>query len=176
MKRPQVLVMLLVLFVVVLGIWGARTLIINQQSVSAVSAASHCDSKHIPGVTSDAARGQGLPAIKPHLCSIPTFNEKDVRQYMGSVHKFEGMRIGQTSPSYTITRIMFMSNQNANDTFNADTGFTDKAMIVCYVEVRGDFVVGAPMAQKASKPEVMHRGKMVFDGVSGNMLVMGVMP
>ncbi len=176
MKRLQILITLLVLFVVVIGFWGVRTLITNQKNASASSTASHCDAKHIPGVKVDPARGQGLPAIKPHLCGIPTFNEKDVRQYMSSVHRFEGMRIEQTSPFYTITRIMFMSNQTANDTFNADTGFTDKSMIVCYVEVRGDFTVAAPMASKGSKPEIMHRGKIVFDGVTGNMLMMGVMP
>ncbi len=172
MKRFQILIALLVLFVVVIGVWGVLAFITYQRN----STASHCDAKHIPRVTADAARGQGLSAIKPHLCNIPTFNEQDVRQYMSTVHKFEGMRIGQTSPSYTITRILFISNQTANDTFNADTGFTDKSLIVCYVEVHGDFVVGAPGATKDSKPEVMHRGQMVFDGVTGNLLTMGVMP
>ena len=171
MKRLQILIALLILFVVIIGIWGVLALI-NQR----ISVTSNCDAKHIPGVTADAARGQGLFAIKPHLCSIPTFNEQDVRQYMSTIHKFEGMRIEQTSPSYTITRILFISNQTANDTFNADTGLTDKSLIVCYVEVSGDFAVGAPGATKDSKPEVYHRGKMIFDGVTGNMLVTGVMP
>lgn len=176
MKKLQILIALLVIFVVIIGFWGVRTLRVNHTNASAISAANHCDPKHIPGVTSDPARGQGATAIKPHLCSIPTFNEQDVRQYMSHISTFEGMRIGQTSPSYTITRILFVSNQAANDTFNADTGITDKSLIVCYVEVRGDFTVSAPFASKGSKPEVMHRGQMVFDGVTGNMLVMGVMP
>ncbi len=176
MKRLQILLVLLVVLVVVIGVWGVRTLIVNQTNASATSAANHCEPKHIPSITADAARGQGASAIKPHLCSIPTFNEQDVRQYMSSVHKFEGMRIGQTSHSYIITRVLFVSNQTANDKFNADTGIMDQSLVVSYVEVHGDFTVSAPFAAKDSKPEVMHRGQMVFDGVTGNMLVMGVRP
>ena len=175
MKKHPILIALLVLLIIVIGIWGVRTFIDNQND-SGASAASHCDSKHIPGVTLDAARGQGLPAIKRHLCSIPTFNEKDVRHYMSGITKFNGMRIEQTSAHYTITRVLFVSNQTANDTLNADTGVTDNALIVCYVEVHGDFTVGVPMSSKDNKPLLFHRGRIVFDGVSGNMLLMGVMP
>ena len=61
MKKLQILIALLVIFVVIIGFWGVRTLRVNHTNASAISAANHCDPKHIPGVTSDTARGQGLP-------------------------------------------------------------------------------------------------------------------
>ncbi len=59
---------------------------------------------------------------------------------------------------------------------NADTGVTDNSLIVCYVEVYGDFTVASPFASKDTKPTILHHGQMVFDGVTGNMLVIGVVP
>jgi hypothetical protein len=115
------------------------------------------------------------------LCSIPTFTEQDVRQYMRTVPSFNGMRIRQTSPNYIIARILFITNQVANDPngLNADTGVIDPRLIVCYVEVYGNFRVdgGPPRPTRVtptSQP-VFHHGQLVFDGVTGNVLVMGVM-
>jgi hypothetical protein len=136
--------------------------------------------KHIPGVDSDPAHGIGEAAIKPHLCGIPTFTEQDVRQYMRTVTSFTGIRIRQTSPDYMITRMLFITNGVANDPngLNADTGPSDPNLIVCYVEVYGNFRVdggppGPPQATPSPQP-VLHHGQMVFDGVTGNLLVMGV--
>ncbi len=155
------------------------TLVIPTVKVSTSTA--HCDPKHIPSIASDPAHGEGAPAIKPHLCSIPTFTEQDVRQYMSTVGSFNGLRIRQTSPNYIITRILFITNQVANDPkgLNADTGVSDPGLIVCYVEVYGDFRVegGPPIPTKVTPtPQpVFHHGQLVFDGVTGNILVMGVM-
>ena len=87
----------------------------------------------------------------------------------------------QTSPGYTITRILFITNQVANDPngLNADTGSSDPGLIVCYVEVYGNFRVdGGPPRPTGVTPAaqpVLHHGQLVFDGVTGNVLVMGVM-
>lgn len=150
-------------------------------TVKVATLASNCDPKHIPSVASDLAHGIGEPAIKPHLCSIPTFTAQDVRQYMSTVPSFNGMRIRQTSPKYIITRILFITNQVANEPngLNADTGISDSRLVVCYVEVYGNFRVegGPPRPTKvtpAPQP-VLHHGQLVFDGVTGNVLVMGVM-
>ena len=156
-----------------------RSLVIPTVKVSTSTA--HCDPKQIPGVASDPAQGIGVSAIKPHLCSIPTFTEKDVRQYMQTIPSFTGIRIRQTSPNYIITRILFITNQVANDPngLNADTGIRDSGLIVCYVEVYGNFRVdGGPPGRTQVTPTsqpVFHHGQLVFDGVTGNILVMGIM-
>jgi len=162
-----------------ISLYLTRALVIPTVKVSTSTA--NCDPKHIPSVASDPTHGIGGPAIKPHLCSIPTFTEQDVRQYMRTIPSFNGMRIRQTSPNYIITRILFITNRVANDPngLNADTGVIDPGLIVCYVEVYGTFRVdgGPPLPTRVtptSQP-VFHHGQLVFDGVTGNVLVMGVM-
>ena len=145
-------------------------------TVALSSPTTHCDAQHIPGVSSDPAGGTGGPAIKPHLCSIPTFTEQDVRQYVGSMSSFSSMRIRQISPHFTITRVLFITNEVANSILNADTGIVSDNLVVCYTEVYGDFVVESPFPGKGTKPAVMHHGQLVFDGVTGNNLVIGVEP
>jgi hypothetical protein len=176
MKRRTILFGLIALLVVIAGTWGVleiRTLAASQSgggkhaltasptnlaslyltgtlvipTVKVSTSTANCESKNIPGVTSDPARGIGGQAIKPHLCSIPTFTEQDVRQYMSKLASFNGMRIRQTSPSYIVTRILFITNQVANDPhgLNADTGIVDPNLVVGYVEVYGNFTVeGGP--------------------------------
>ena len=210
MKKRNLVLGLIALLVVIAGTWGVLgiragasaptasrngtahasptnqtslyltgTLVIPTVKVSTSTA--HCDPKHIPSVALDPAHGIGGTAIKPHLCSIPTFTEQDVRQYMRTVPSFNGMRIRQTSPNYIITRILFVTNQVANDPngLNADTGPSDPRLIVCYVEVYGNFRVegGPPRPAGVTPPSqpVLHHGQLVFDGVTGNVLVMGVM-
>ena len=210
MKKRNLVLGLIALLVVIVGTWGVLGLRArasapaasrngtvhasptNQTSlyltgalviptVSVSTSTAHCDPKHLPGVASDPAHGRGGPAIKPHLCSIPTFTEQDVRQYMRTVASFTGLRIRQTSPNYIITRMLFMTNQVANDSngLNADTGLSDPCLIVCYVEVYGTFRVdgGPPRPAGVTPPSqpVLHHGQLVFDGVTGNILVMGVM-
>lgn len=161
------------------SLYLTQALVIPTVKVS--TSTTNCDPKHIPSVASDPAHGIGGPAIKPHLCSIPTFTEQDVRQYMRTIPSFTGIRIRQTSPNYIITRILFITNQVANDPngLNADTGLSDPGLVVCYVEVYGTFRVdgGPPRPTRAtptSQP-VLHHGQLAFDGVTGNVLVMGVM-
>ena len=161
------------------SLYLTRALVIPTVKVSTSSA--NCDPKHIPSVASDPAHSIGVTAIKPHLCSIPTFTEQDVRQYMSTVPSFNGMRIRQTSPNYIITRILFITNHVANDPngLNADTGVSDPGLIVCYVEVYGNFRVdGGPPGRAGVAPTpqpVSHHGQLIIDGVTGNVLVMGVM-
>ncbi len=189
--------MLIALLIAVAGIWGTlnvRAHLQNQNNpalastslyttgtrviptVKVPTSSTNCTPTHIPGVASDAAGGIGSPAIKPHLCSILTFTEADARQYMSTISSFTSMRIVQASAHFTVTRVLFVTNQVANDILNADTGVTGNTLIVCYVEVYGDFTVASPFASKDTKPTILHHGQMVFDGVTGNMLVIGVVP
>lgn len=149
---------------------GARPI----PTVTLPSPSAHCGPQNIPGVASDPARGMGLPAIKPHLCSVPTFTETDARQYMSTVSSFDSMRISQTSPHFLVTRVLFVTNSVANTILNADTGIASDNLIVCYVEVYGDFTVDSPFPKSNSKPVIYHHGQMVFDGVTGNRLDIGI--
>ena len=112
------------------SLYLTKKLVIPTVKVSTSTA--NCDPKHIPSIASDPAHNTGGTGIKPHLCSIPTFTEQDVRQYMSTIHSFNGMRISQTSPKYIITRILFITNQvaNAANGLNADTGVGDPGLIV----------------------------------------------
>jgi len=62
---------------------------------------------------------------------------------------------------------------------NLVLGLSDPGLIVCYVEVYGNFRVdGGPPRPAGGTPTsqpVLHHGQLVFDGVTGNVLVMGVM-
>ncbi|HET8911772.1 MAG TPA: hypothetical protein VFN23_09935 [Ktedonobacteraceae bacterium] len=158
------------------SLYRTGTLVIPTVNVS--TSTSNCDSKKF----SASDLNTGAPGIKPHLCSIPTFTEQDVRDYMQKVRRFIGMRINQISPNYTLTRILFVTNQVANDPngLNADTGISDPSRIICYVEVYGDFrVEGGPVRPAGATPIpplTFHHGQMVFDGITGNLLSMGIMP
>lgn len=180
MKKPSLLIMLIVPLIVAAVMWAtpnSRASLAGTTMIPTVTLPSpmtNCDPQNIPGVASDAAGGQGAPAIKPHLCSIPTFIEQDARQYMGTIHTFTGFRIQQVSSQFTITRVLLVTNQAANDILNADTGVVSDTLVVCYVEVYGDFTVIPPFATRKDTP-ILHHGQMVFDGVTGNILVMGVM-
>ncbi|BCL81454.1 hypothetical protein ccbrp13_39190 [Ktedonobacteria bacterium brp13] len=212
MKKRSLIVGLIALLVIIAGTWGvldicarasAPTIAKNGTTppnstgqtalyltgarviptVKVSTSTANCDPKQIPSVASDPANGIGSPAIKPHLCSIPTFTEQDVRQYMSTVTSFNGFRILQASPNYSITRILFVTNQTANaaNGLNADTGIIDPHLIVCYVEVYGNFsVAGGPHIPAGRSTHIVrpvsHHGQLVFDGVTGNILTMGVMP
>ncbi len=196
MKTRQFFVICLALFTVVAGIGGALTIrfLLNHETASSTSASlyitgarviptvnvsntiDHCDPKHISGVSLDPVRGVGASAIKPHLCNIPTFTEQDVRQYMTTIRSFTSFRIEQISAKFVVTRILFVTNHVANGILNADTGVTDDSLIVCYVEVYGNFTVASPFPTKDRNLPVLHHGQMVFDGLTGNELVIGVVP
>lgn len=196
MNRRQILIALLALLTIFVGIGGTlaiRASLHNQKDVESAAASLYitgsrviptikistipnCDPKHIPGITSNTTGGIGSPAIRPHVCSIPTFTEEDVRQYMRSISSFTGLRIEQTSAHFTVTRVLFVTNQVANDILNADTGVMNNSLVVCYVEVYGDFTVSSPFPSKDTKQPILHHGQMVFDGLTGNMLVIGVVP
>jgi hypothetical protein len=198
MKKRQVFIVLTTLFIIFAGlgaIFTVRTALANRtpsgnaqsllyitgtQSIPTVAVSNstaNCDPSNIPtpDSASTSAEGNVAPTIKPHLCGIPTFTEQDVRQYMSTVSSFTGRRIRQLSPHFIVTRILFVTNEVANDILNADTGISSNTLIVCYVEVYGDFTVEAPFAT-TKKPLLLHHGEMVFDGVTGNELGMGVRP
>lgn len=146
-------------------------------TVAVPNSTANCDPAHLPTPDSAERMAQDIsPVIKPHLCGIPTFTIQDVRHFMSTVTSFSGRRIQQISPHYTITRILFVTNQVANGILNADTGIADDdSQVICYIEVYGDFTVASPFPSN-KKPTVLHHGQIVIDGVTGTMLTMGVEP
>lgn len=196
MKKPQLLIIIIALLIVGVSIWGimhVQAFLHNRKNPAPASSSlyttgsqviptvsisaplSNCDPTHIPTAT-DPAGGMGSPAIKPHLCRIPTFTQEDARQFMSTFPSFTGRRIAQSSAHFTVTRILFVTNQVANGILNADTGISNDTLVVCYIEVYGDFTVASPFASRGGKQATYHHGQMVFDGITGNMLVMGVVP
>jgi len=184
MKKRTLVLGLVALLVVIAGTWG----VLSIRAHTSARASSRNGTAHgsPTGQTSLYLTGTlVIPTVKlspptTNLCSIPTFTAQDVRQYMRTVPSFNGMRIRQTSPNYILTRILFITNQVANDPngLNADTGVSDPGLIVCYVEVYGTFRVegGPPIPTRVtptSRP-VYHHGQLVFDGVTGNVLDIGV--
>src|SRR5258708_19555672 len=89
------------------SLYKTGTLLIPTVKVSTSTA--NCDPKHIPGVGYHPAHGIGEAAIKPHLCSITTFTEQDVSQYMRTVTSITVIRIRHTSPDYMITRMLLLT-------------------------------------------------------------------
>lgn len=196
MKKRQLCMAFFTLLIIAAGTWGmlsVRALLANSTSagntslyltgtrviptIAVSTSTANCASTHIPtpSTTSISAEGNIPPAIKPHLCSVPTFTAQDVRHYMSTISRFSSLRIEQVSPHFTVTRILFVTNQVANDILNADTGITDDSLIVCYVEVYGDFTVDSPFATN-KKPPLYHHGQIVFDGITGSEIDMGVEP
>lgn len=187
MKKRQWVITFFTLLLTIAGIGGtltARAIFAPQNSlystgglviptVAVSTSTANCDPQHIPTPDRSSMAVEGGNAIKPHLCSIPTFTKQDVRQYMSTFQRFSGFRIEQISPHFTVTRILFVTNKIANTLLNADTGVSDDTLVVCYVEVYGDFTIASPFSN--NRP-VLHHGQLVFDGVTGKGLVMGIVP
>jgi hypothetical protein len=209
MRKRNLVVGLVALLVVIAGIWGGldlrahispltifgRSTVLagptNQTSlyrtgtraiptVKVSTSTVNCDPKDIPRNASEPDDNI-VAAIKPHLCSIPTFTEQDVLQYMSTVSSFNSRQISQISAKYIITRILFVTNQvaNAANGLNADTGISDPNRIICYVEVYGDFRFdgGPPRLPTKATPTprpILHHGELMFDGISGKPLGIGV--
>lgn len=189
MKRPLSLplIALLALLIAIVGVGGVLAYSVRNGNTSNTSlyltgtrviptvaistSTAYCVPKLVPGQYG----GVGIPAIKPHLCAIPTFTEQDVHDYMNNIKSFSGLRIQQVSSHFTVTRILFVTNRVANDILNAETGVPGDDMVVCYVEVYGDFTVASPFSSNRNPP-ILHHGQIVFDGTTGNQLGMGVAP
>ncbi|GCE21730.1 hypothetical protein [Dictyobacter kobayashii] len=172
MKRPSIILVIAILLILLaIGGW----FIIRPGTTPSSVSSTHCTPPTAP------ANSIGAPAIKPHLCTTPTFTVDDVRQYI-KVHGFQGMRISSVTP-ISIASIKFVSSKEASQLMKGEsTGVADDA-IVCYVRVTGQFPApsGPPTGRidKKSTPTpqpVYNSGEEVFDGTTGNMLVMGIMP
>src|SRR2546421_4735035 len=118
----------------------------------------------------------GMPAIHPHLTSIPAFTEEDVRTYISS-HPFFSKAIGYTEPPI-LSSIKFMTSREASALMHgAHTGLADDA-IVCYVELCGTFMITGgpaplPATTRPAPVKPFHTVHEVFDAQTGNLLMAG---
>ncbi|GHO84596.1 hypothetical protein [Dictyobacter formicarum] len=114
--------------------------------------------------------GPGLPAIQPHLPSIPSFTEDDVRNYIKS-HSVASMRIGiQGEP--IVSQIQFLTNLEVNNFFHgANPGLLDN-QIVCLVKLEGDFRFYPPaLGGRAVSQIPRDHIYQVYDARTGNLLM-----
>jgi hypothetical protein len=113
----------------------------------------------------------GAAAIQPHLSGVPAFTEDDVRDYINT-HPFSGLRI-ETKGATSIKRILFITSYDACQLMKGESIGLSKNAIVCYVELSGTFLVSSPFPSATPQP-AHHTGQEVFDGKTGNLLVLGV--
>lgn len=109
----------------------------------------------------------GSEAIRPTLVAPPdqpTYTVEDVIEYLHESGVLEGVRTG---PAGTIEDITFMTADEA--TIRVNTGFSRSGTFpVCVVTLHGDFVIRLPYG---SGPGTVTMQRMVFDGITGNLLL-----
>ena len=124
----------------------------------------------------DTHSNEGLPAIQPHLSSVPTFAEEDVRDYVAT-HAVPGGSIKSATPP-TVVAIRFMTTHEASALIQNFIGWR-KDDLVCYVELEGLFTFhGGPpgyVSKHATIP-VETRVYEILDARTGNLLVVGFLP
>ncbi len=120
--------------------------------------------------TTSSSAPIGVPAIQPHLSGVPAFTEDDVREYV-SARPFNGHRFESKGP-VTITRILFITSYDACQLMRGESVGLPNDAIVCYVQLSGTFLFSSPFSTTPQPP--LHTGEEVFDGKTGNLLVLGV--
>jgi hypothetical protein len=109
---------------------------------------------------------QGIPAILPHLSSIPAFTPEDVARLIAQQPVLPPFR-SMEQPTMEQTRLL--TSKALGDLLRgASTGLADTA-VVYYVELRGRFTEVGPTGKSVNYPIVY----VVFDAQTGNLLMEG---
>lgn len=116
---------------------------------------------------------EGLPAIQPHLDTIPAFTEDDVPAFFAT-RPFKAIRISfESKPA--VTNVLFLTSTEASALMHETPISSTPDKQVCYVELSGDFLFsGGPSPGGPSPNEEVvrfHTMHVVFDAETGNMLV-----
>jgi hypothetical protein len=113
----------------------------------------------------------GLPAIHPHLLSVPAFTEEDVRTFI-TEHPLPGGSIRSVGQP-TITKILFMTTSEASELIHSFISQRNHDL-VCYVELKGYFTFhGGPPGSVNTTPASEEQVFEVFDAQTGDCLVVG---
>lgn len=153
----------------------AVTGVVGQQQAltgfASMGAASCTHNVHVTLPRADP-HAVGVPALPiTHPGRMPVFTKQDVLNYFCD------------DPNYNrITKILFIPNEQAISLMKGEsTGLTDMKALVCYVEIKGPFVLrGAPIpyvpgpnGTNQVKPPVVQTLHYVFDASNGYGLVSG---
>jgi hypothetical protein len=119
----------------------------------------------------DRVGSQGLPGVRPRNDCTPSFNQQDVRDYLA-----QGVSLGKIGVAGrpTVTRVVFLTiadlGRVSGDSEWAANYPAD--LLVCYAQLSGTFTVFGP-GPPGFIPKSESVAFIVFDGHTGNQLVMG---
>lgn len=116
----------------------------------------------------------GIPAIEPHLSTIPAFTEEDVRAYV-TTHPIASPSISSAEPP-TVLSVKFITAQEASGLIHNFVSWR-KDDLVCYVELEGDFLFhGGPPGYIAKTTPTRNRIFEILDAQTGNCFITGFLP
>jgi hypothetical protein len=162
---------------------GALTCAVVVAGIGVVAYALHRDA--YPGLHApvsvlcpgppDPVADQGAPAIRPHSDCTPAFTAQEVREYAA-----HGLSLGKIAVAgqVSVTRVVFLTIADLGGA-SGDTEWAANypaGVLVCYVALRGTFRVFAPgpsLGAPNSSPAAFSVAFVLFDGHTGNELVMG---
>ena len=146
----------------------------QQQAFTGLANTGAAPCTHNAHVTLPAAdtHAVGVPALPiTHPGYMPVFTRQDVLNYFCD------------SPNYSrITKILFIPNEQAISLMKGEsTGLTNMKALVCYVEIKGPFVlngvsrpyVPGPNGVNTVKPPTVQIAQYVFNASNGYLLVSG---
>lgn len=116
---------------------------------------------------------RGRPAIPPRNNSVPSFSETDVRDYLS-----RNIPLGkiQVVGFPMVTQVVFatirdIGRATADDALEANY---PADMIVCYVELKGEFrVFGPPVHSRHAPTPTRSTAFIIFDARTGHIIVTG---
>ncbi len=122
----------------------------------------------------------GVPAIQPTLnvntasgVSGAAYVADDVQRFVVS-HKFFPTTDG-TTPE--VAKILFIPASQASALLHGESIGRPATALVCYVEIHGNLdrsgVMHSPIANNPMLTTPAHVGQLVFDAVTGNILIRG---
>lgn len=123
---------------------------------------------HAPSIA-DGVRG-----ITPRTTTIdpqtPTYTEQDVRDYIAS------RGIAGTAGGPTLVNVAFQTAANARQTMGGGIEGFPNDTLVCVVQLNGSFTRQSKTATGPGSPVTLTKQYYVFDGHTGNLLMIRTAP
>lgn len=115
----------------------------------------------------------GIPAITPHLNTIPSFTAADAQQFI-TTNGFAGGTISPGS-SIVIEKTLFITSSQASSLIGESVDRPANAL-VCFVQLYGPFVVSNDPPAGVQQTMTVPRVYELFDAQTGNLLGYGGLP
>ena len=160
-----------------LGLVGALALLLAGVSVVSANGGPTLAPRAVPVPSpSNIPTPPGIPAVKPTAAatspSVPAFSPQDVRRYVDGNHP------AHTAPGTTpsIQAVEFLTSNQVAARLNSTPLEIGRpgGSLLCLVTLRGTFIVSSPA--KGGRAVTLHRGYLVFDAHSGNLLTEALSP